>query len=367
MNEIIITTISITGISAIFAFLLTLADRTIGNYGEIELNINDDKDYIVQGGSSLLSTLIDEKIFIPSACGGKGTCGYCKVKVLEGGGPVLPTEIPFLTEEELNNHVRLSCQCKVKDKIKIEIPEELFNVKEYFAEVEVLEDMTSVIKRVRVRLPEGEEIKFKPGQFIQLKAPLYEGNDEEVYRAYSIASAAGDKNNIELFIGYVPGGKCTTYVHKHLKVGDTVQINGPYGDFYFDDESNREVILVAAGTGIAPILSILKHMREKNINRKARFYFGAKTPDDLFLLDYFKELEEELYDFKFIPTLSRVTEEHNWTGETGRVNNAIDKYLTDSENKEAYLCGNEKMIATMVEALMNKGIPEELIYFDKFD
>ncbi|MCQ4924255.1 2Fe-2S iron-sulfur cluster binding domain-containing protein [Tissierella carlieri] len=367
MNEIIITTAAVTGISAIFAFLLTLADRTIGNYGEVKLVINEEKEYTVNGGSSLLSTLIDEKIFIPSACGGKGTCGYCKVKVLDGGGPVLPTETPFLTDEELKDNVRLSCQCKVKQNIKIQIPEELFNVKEYFATVEEIEDMTSVIKRLKIKLPEGEEINFKPGQFIQLKAPLYEGNDEEVYRAYSIASSPADKSHIELFIGYVPGGKCTTYVHKYLKVGDTVQINGPYGDFYFHDDNDREAILVAAGTGIAPILSILKHMKEYKINRKARFYFGAKTPDDLFLLDYFRELEEKLYDFKFIPTLSRVTEEHHWTGERGRVNNAIDKHLDNSDNKEAYLCGNPGMIDSMVSALMEKGLPEELIYFDKFD
>lgn len=367
MNEILITTIALSGISAIFALLLTLADRTIGNYGEVKLTINESKEYIVSGGSSLLSTLIEEKIFIPSACGGKGTCGYCKVQIHEGGGPVLPTETPFLTEEELKDNVRLSCQCKVKQDIKIQIPEELFNVKEYFATVVEIEDMTSVIKRLLIRLPEGEEINFKPGQFIQLKAPLYDGNDEEVYRAYSIASSPSDKTHIELFIGYVPGGKCTTYVHKHLKAGDTVQINGPYGDFYFQDDNDREIVMVAVGTGIAPILSILNHMKEENIQRKATFYFGAKTPDDLFLLDYFKDLEENLYDFKFIPTLSRVIEEHNWNGECGRVNNALDKYLIDIENKEAYLCGSPPMIDTVVENLINKGLPEELIFFDKFD
>ncbi|MFA7412232.1 MAG: 2Fe-2S iron-sulfur cluster binding domain-containing protein [Tissierellaceae bacterium] len=367
MNEIIITTVAVTGISAIFALLLTLAERTIGNYGEVKLVINEEKEYTVEGGSSLLSTLIEEKIFIPSACGGKGTCGYCKVKVLEGGGPVLATEIPFMTEEELADHVRLSCQCKVKEDIKIEIPEELFNVKEFEAQVEELEDMTAEIKRLRVRLPEGEEISFKPGQFIQLMAPKYEGNDEEVYRAYSIASSPLDKNHIELFIGYVPNGICTTYVHKHLKIGDKVKINGPYGDFYFNNDNDREIILVAAGTGIAPIISILKYMKTYDIKRKATFYFGAKTPDDLFLLDFFKDLEETLYDFKYVPTLTRTTEEHNWQGETGRVNNAIDKYLENGENKEAYLCGNMRMIETMVGALVEKGLAEELIYFDKFD
>lgn len=366
MENILITTLSLTIISAIFALLLTIADRTINNYGEVKLLINDEKEFIVEGGSSLLSSLTDQKIFIPSACGGKGTCGYCKVQVYEGGGPVLPTETPFLTKEELESNTRLSCQCKVKEDIKIGIPEELFNVKEYFATVEEMEDLTDVIKRVRFKLPEGEEISFKPGQFIQLKAPLYEGNKEEVYRAYSIASAPFEKNIIELLIGYVPDGICTTYVHQHLKIGDTVQINGPHGDFYYDKDSENEMILVAAGTGMAPIMAILKYMEEYDVKRKATFYFGAKTPEDLFFLDYFKHLEETLYDFKFIPTLSRTTEEHNWAGETGRVNNTLNKYLDNPENKEAYLCGSPRMIESMIAALVSKGIVEELIYFDEF-
>ena len=366
MNEILITTLTLTLISIIFAFLLTLASRTIGNYGEVKMTINNQEEYTVEGGDSLLSTLIGEKIFIPSACGGKGTCGYCKVQVLDGGGPVLPTETPWLTDEEIKDNVRLSCQCKVKEDIKLQIPEELFNVKEFTTTLEVLEDMTPEIKRVRVRLPEGEKIKFKPGQFIQLKAPEYEGNSEEVYRAYSIASAAEDENHIELFIGYVPGGIATTYVHKHLKVGDKVDMNGPYGDFYYQEDNDREMVMVAVGTGIAPIISILKHMKAENIQRKATFYFGAKTPEDLFLLDFFKELEEELYDFKFIPTLSRVTQEHNWDGDEGRVTAALEKYLEDGDNKEAYLCGNPAMIDSVTKVLTEKGMPKELIYYDEF-
>lgn len=365
MNEIIITTLAVSGITAVFALLLTIADRTIGDYGEVQLLINGEKEYTVRGGDTLLSTLIQEKIFIPSACGGKGTCGYCKVTVHDGGGPVLATETPFLTKEEIETDVRLSCQCKVKENIKIEIPEELFNVKEYAIVLEEMEDMTDTIKRLRFRLPEGEEINFKPGQFVQLMAPIYDGN-EEVYRAYSIASSAADKNHIELFIGYVPGGIVTTYVHQHLKVGDTVKVNGPYGDFYYQEDNDREMILVAVGTGIAPIISILNHMKENDIRRKAIFYFGAKTPDDLFMLDYFKDLEERLYDFKFVPTLSRITEEHNWTGDKGRVNNALDTYLMDCENKEAYLCGNPPMIKSVITSLKSKGLAEELIYFDEF-
>jgi len=351
--------------SAIFALLLTIADRTVGNYGDVKLTINGEKEFTVSGGSPLLSTLIEEKIFIPSACGGKGTCGYCKVQVHEGGGPVLATELPFLSEEEMKKDIRLSCQCKVKQDIKIEIPEELFNVKEYDAVVESVVDLTDVIKLLRFKLPEGEEINFKPGQYVQLKAPIYEGNDEEVYRAYSVASSPSHKDYLELIIGYVPEGIATTYVHRHLQVGDKVNINGPYGDFYYQD-NDREMIMVAVGTGVAPILSLLNYMREHDIKRKATFYFGAKTPKDLFMLDYFKELEETLYDFKFVPTLSRASDEDNWTGERGRVNNAIEKIVENGENKEAYLCGNAPMIDSVVTALKAKGVPEELIYFDKF-
>lgn len=365
MNTILMTTLSLTAISALFALLLTIADRTIGNYGEVSLTINDDKQFTIEGGNSLLSSLMDEKIFIPSACGGKGTCGYCKVQIDEGGGPVLQTELTFLDDDDLKNNVRLSCQCKVKQDMKIHIPEELFNVKEFDANIESITDLTAVIKQIRIKIPEGEEVNFKAGQYMQLKAPLYEGNDEEIYRAYSIASSPMEKDHIELVIGYVPEGIATTYVHQHLKVGDKVTINGPYGDFYYQD-NDREMVLVAVGTGVAPILSILKFMESNDIKRKARFYFGAKTQEDLFFLDYFKELEDTLYDFKFIPCLSRAKEEDGWTGFTGRVNNAIEELIEDGGNKEAYLCGNEPMINSVIKALTEKDVPEELIYYDKF-
>lgn len=365
MNTILQTTLVFTIISAVFAFILTLANRTIGNYGEVKLTINDEKEYTIEGGNSLLSSLTENEVFIPSACGGRGTCGYCKVQIMEGGGPVLATEKPFLTQEEEENHYRLSCQCKVKEDIKIQIPEELFNVKEYVTVVEEMEDVTDRIKRIKLRLPEGAEINFKAGQYIQLLAPEYEESDEEVFRAYSIASAAEDHTHIELFIGYVPGGIATTYVHKYLKVGDDLTITGPYGDFYYQD-NDREMILAGAGTGIAPLLSLVRHLEAINSDRKATLYFGARTPDDLIMVDYFEEMEKKLPNFKFIPTLSRVTEEHNWHGEEGRVNNTLEKYMTSGENAEAYLCGNPAMIASIKEVLKEKGMPEELVYFDEF-
>lgn len=362
MNTILTTILVVTCITAVLAALLTISSRTIGNYGQVTLSINEDKEYTVQGGNSLLDTLRTESIFIPSACGGKGSCGYCKVKIAEGGGPVLATEKPLLTKEELEGSVRLSCQCKVKQNIKIEIPEELFNVKEYAVVVEKMEQLTSTIKLLRFKF-DNEEITFKPGQYIQLKAPAYEGNEEEVYRAYSIASSVNDKHAVELLIGYT-GGIATTYVHHHLKEGDQAHVNGPYGDFYYHDDDGP-IILAGAGTGMAPIISILQYMVDNNINRKAMFFFGAKTMSDLFLLDKIKGFEEKLEDFKFIPALSR-EESEEWKGERGRVPAAIDKYIENGENYTAYLCGSPAMIDSIVDALLKKDIPLEKIYYDKF-
>ncbi|MDO5725707.1 MAG: 2Fe-2S iron-sulfur cluster binding domain-containing protein [Tissierellia bacterium] len=365
MTTILTTVAAVSAISVALAFLLTIADKYIADYGEVKLIINDDKELIVEGGETLLNTLRNEKIFIPSACGGKGSCGYCKVKVLSGGGPLLATEKTFVTPEEAKENVRLSCQCKVKEEIRIEIPEELFNVKEYDTTVEAVEQLTPKIKRLRFKLPEGETIKFKPGQYVQLKAPAYEGNDEEVYRAYSVASSIKDSNHIELLIGYT-GGIATTYVHQHLKEGDEVNINGPYGDFHYQEDDGGEMIFVAAGTGFAPIRSILYHMLDHDIKRKARFYFGARTPDDLFLLDEMKMFEEKLYDFKFMPTLSRTTPEMGWEGDEGRVNNSIDKYVEEGGNYTAYLCGSPVMIESIVKSLNAKQIPDDKIYYDSF-
>lgn len=363
MSTIISTVVIFSILAAMLALILTLADRTIGNYGEVKLKINKDKVHVVEGGNNLLSTLRAQKIFIPSACGGKGSCGYCKVKVTEGGGPVLSTELPWLTKDEIKSNVRLSCQCKVKQDIEIEIPEELFNVREYSTYVVKMEQLTNTIKHLRFDLGE-EEIHFKPGQYVQLKAPAYEGSRDEVYRAYSVASSVNDKHAIELLIGYT-GGIATTYVHQHLKKGDSVHINGPYGEFYYHEDDGGPIIFAGAGTGMAPIISILQYMADNNIHRKAVFFFGAKTMDDLFLVDRLKNFEETLYDFKFIPALSR-EESPEWTGERGRVPDSISKYVEKGSNYSAYLCGSPAMIDSIVHALTAKDIPLEKIYYDKF-
>ncbi|MDF2547186.1 MAG: oxidoreductase [Anaerosolibacter sp.] len=361
-----ITVIVITAIAGILALLLALANSYIANYGECKIIINDEKEVSVEGGNSLLTSLRDSQIFIPSACGGKGSCAYCKVSVIEGGGPVLSTELPYLSAQEMKNNVRLSCQCKVKENMKIQIPEELFNVKEFRGLVEKLVDLSPTIKFLRLKLIEPLQITFKPGQYIQLKAPIYQGNNEEVYRAYSVASNTNESDHIDLIIGYVPNGICTTYIHEFLKEGDEVLFNGPYGDFYLQD-NDREMILIAVGTGMAPMRAILYQMLSQGTTRKATYFFGARTLEDLILTEEMKSFEEKLSDFTFSPCLSRPTPADGWTGEVGRVTDLIDKYIVDGENKEAYLCGSKSMIESTIEALKKKGIPENLIYYDKFD
>lgn len=366
MVIIVRTVLILSGITGLLAYLLSLANKTIANYGEMKMTINEEKDYVVDGGDTLLTALIDNEIFIPSACGGKGSCGYCKVHVKDGGGRFLPTEAGYVSPTEQEEGIRLSCQLKVKEDIQIEIPEELFNVKQYDYDIEFINDVTSKIKHLRVNLPGEEEINFKPGQYIQILTPKYKGNREEVYRAYSIASAPNDNKALELFIGYVPDGVCTTYIHQHLKEDDKLTIVGPYGDFFYRD-GEREMVCVAIGTGMAPIMSILKHMRDNKIDRKVTFYFGARTRDDLYMLEELNALEEALPNFELITCLSRPTEACNWDGEKGRVTNLIEKFLQNGPECEAYLCGSPLMIDSVTPLLQEKGIPEEYIFYDKFE
>ena len=366
MVSITTTVLTISGITGALAFLLSLANKTIANYGDKKLLVNEEKEYIVDGGDTLLAALVDQEVYIPSACGGKGSCGYCKVVVTEGGGQILPTELGYVNPEEQEEGVRLSCQCKVKEDMKIEIPEELFNVKQYDYDIEFINSVTPKIKHLRLTLPKEAEINFKAGQYIQVLAPKYKGNKEEVYRAYSIASSPHEKHAIELFIGYVPQGVCTTYIHQHLKEDDQLTMVGPYGDFFYQ-EGDRKMIMVAIGTGMAPIMSILKYMRDEKIDREVEFYFGARTRDDLYMMEELTQLEKELPRFKLITCLSRPTEQCNWTGEQGRVTDLIAKFLTDGENCEAYLCGSPVMIDSVIPALEKQNVPKEYILYDKFE
>lgn len=365
IQTLLVSVGAIAALSTVLAVIMVIADATIANYGEVNITINDDKEYVVKGGRPLLSTLMGEEIFIPSACGGRGSCGLCKVKITEGAGQYLPTELPWIDDDEKEDNIRLSCQVKVKNNVKIYIPEELFNVKQYTTTVSSLKELTYDIKEVTLQLIEPNEINIRAGQFVQFQVPEYELTDEPVYRAYSVASNPVDTEKVELEIRLVPNGICTTYVHNYLKEGEEVVINGPYGDFFLRD-TQRDVICIAGGSGMAPIKSILLDMVEKGINRKVRYFFGARSARDLFLLEEMKSLEDKLPDFKFIPALSEPAEEDNWKGETGLITEVVDRHMESGDNVEAYLCGSPGMIDACVEVLTGNGVPEELIYYDKF-
>ncbi len=366
MSQLIFGIIVIAGIGALLALLLELAETFIADYGLCHLLINNQKDLEVDGGSPLLFSLMEQGIFIPSACGGKGTCAYCKVKVLEGGGPFLPTETPYLTAEELEDNVRLSCQVKVRNDLAIKIPEELFLIQEFKVRVKSIKDLTHRVKSLILEILSPEEgISFKPGQYIQLEVPKFKLSKEPEYRAFSMANPPQEPLNIELFVGRVSKGIVSTYIHDYLKEGEDIKIRGSFGEFFYRD-SNRDIQMIATGTGLAPIMSILRYIRSENIQRKTTLFFGTRRKEDLYCVDELKDLEKQLNDFKYFPILSREPEDSSWEGRRGRVTTLIENTIKERADIDVYICGNADMVDSCSDRLMEKGIPESRIYNDKF-
>jgi len=333
LNQIVVTVVAVAALHGFLALLLVIAERFYANYGWCQITINGEKKLKIQGGLSLLATLNREKIYLPSACGGRGTCAYCKCKVIEGAGPYLPTEIPLLSQNEMQEQVRLSCQIKVKQDLQIEIPEALFQIQEFQAEVSLIKDLTYDIKLVRLDLIEPDHIDFKAGQYVQLYNEPYNGIKERVSRAYSIASPSHSKKTIDLMIRLIPEGICTTWVHHFLKEGDRIRFVGPMGDFYLR-EGDGEMIFVAGGSGMAPIASLLAEIAQKKIQRKVTYYFGAVSGKDLFYIEEMKSFEKEIPGFTFVPALSQPEPDDHWEGETGLITLPLEKYLKTIESSE---------------------------------
>jgi Na+-transporting NADH:ubiquinone oxidoreductase subunit F len=359
----------ISGISALLAASLVFAERVITNYGEVEVDINDgERKITIKGGGTLLQTLTEQKIFIPSACGGRGTCGYCKVKVPEGGGQLLPTEEPYMDKRERSEGTRLSCQVKLRNDLKIVIPSELLAIKEYECLCADIIDYTYDIRQFNLKFAEGQRMQYRPGQYVQVLAPRYEKSNEEVYRAYSISSDPRDTDHIELIVRRVPEGICTTYLFDYLKEGDRIKINGPYGQFYIR-ETDAPMIFIAGGSGIAPVKCMLHHMMNTNNQRKATFFFGVRTTKDLFLVDEISRFEQSLKRFTFVPVVSQPEPEAQWKGATGRVTHVVQDYMKkqeDASGYEGYLCGSPGMIESSISILTGVGIGLDKIYYDKF-
>jgi len=363
MNFILAISI-LCGIFAVLAAVLIVAERLLVNYGVCKIDINaGERELEVDGGQTMLNALIGEEIFIPSACGGRGSCGYCKITVLSGGGPVLPTETPYLTRQEMRSGVRLACQVKIREDVTVKIPEELLNVKLFSATVKSTITLTHDMKEILFDLGEPTEISQQPGQYAQVQAPSPEG---PVFRAYSISSPSYETNTVELIVRIVPGGIGSTYLH-NLEVGDPVIFTGPYGEFRLNEDPDTEIVCVGGGSGMAPMKNIIYTIYDRWPDRVCWLFFGCRTTDDVFYLEEFRKLAEKHPNFHVIYGLSDpLPEGSDWDGETGFIHLAADKYLEPGINRQAFLCGPPPMIEAVTRVLEEKGIKPDDIFYDKF-
>jgi Na+-transporting NADH:ubiquinone oxidoreductase subunit F len=385
--------------------VLMIAEKKLVQQGKVKILINDDesKSPEVDPGGTLLTTLSNQKIFLPSACGGGGTCGMCKCQVLDGGGDVLPTEKSLLTRKEIKENWRVSCQIKVKEDMKIHIPEEIFSIQKFECEVISNNNVATFIKELKLQLPPGQHMDFQAGGYIQIYIPPYDlsykefaiekeyhgdwdkyhlwdlksTNDEEIFRAYSMANypAEGDIVMLNVRIATPPPGKnvptgiASSYIF-NLKPGDKVTVSGPYGEFFIKD-SKREMIYIGGGAGMAPMRSHLFHLfKTSKTDRKVNFFYGARSMREMFYDDEFREILEKNPNFSYTVALSEPMPEDKWTGPTGFIHQVVqDTYLNDHEDPgeiEYYLCGPPMMIDAVNKMLYNMGVEPEMIAYDVF-
>ena len=360
----VLSVFAFSSVTVLLSALLIIAERYLVTYGVCKLDINaGEKPLEVDGGQSLLSALYANEIFIPSACGGKGTCGHCKIVVNAGGGPVLPTELPYLSRKEIRSNVRLACQVKIREDIYVHIPEELLNIRMYTSTVERVRDLTYDIKEIRLRLEDPEEITHRPGQYVQIQAPA---PGEPVFRAYSISSPVYEPDIVDLIVRLVPGGIASTYLH-NLNTNDTVHFTGPYGEFRLNDDPSVEVVCVGGGCGMAPMRNIIYSIYDKWPERCCRLFFGCRSTRDIFYLDEFEKLSQKHPNFQVVYALSDEPEpDETWEGETGFIHLSVDKYLEPDIKRQAFLCGPPLMIEAVMRVLTEKGMKPDDIFFDDF-
>jgi Na+-transporting NADH:ubiquinone oxidoreductase subunit F len=346
------------------AVLLSVAQRLLLNYGICTIDINDGaRSLEVEGGRSLLSELYDCELYIPSACGGQGTCGYCKVTVVAGGGPVLPTELPYLTRQDIRAGARLACQVKVRQDLKLRICEEYLSIRRFVARVARARDLTHDIREIRLALLDPPEIPHRPGQYVQVQAPSPEG---PVFRAYSISSPSYEPDTVELVVRLVPGGIGSTYLH-HLRAGDEVAFTGPYGEFVLDEDPDTEIVCVGGGCGLAPMKNIVCSVHRRWPQRSCWLFFGCRTTRDVFYLDLFQRLAERHVGFHPVFALSEPPAAgEKWQGERGFVHLAVQRHLAPGRRRQAFLCGPPMMIEAVTAVLRQKGMRSEDIYYDSF-
>ena len=427
INVIIASTVGLFVITLLLVTMLLVAKEKLLPSGPVKLIINGEKDVEVSSGDTLLTTLGNNKIFLPSACGGGGTCVQCRCQVLEGGGEILPTEEPHFTRKEISDGWRLGCQVKVKQDMKIEVPEEVFGIKKWQAKVKSNYNVASFIKEFVIEIP--EEMDYKAGGYIQIEIPecdinyediditshpeehpddpqkfkhewdnfnlwpLNMKNNETVERAYSMASYPAEGREIMLNVRIatppwdskkndwmsVNPGIASSYIFSK-KPGDTVTISGPYGEFFIND-SDAEMLYVGGGAGMAPMRSHLYELfRTIKTGRKVTFWYGGRSKRELFYVEHFRALEKDFPNFKFYIALSEPLEEDNWKvkdslegdgdGFVGFIHQVvIDNYLSkhDSpEDIEVYFCGPPLMNQAVEKMAEDFGVPPENVRFDDF-
>ncbi len=363
LSTLLIALLALNGLILGMCLFLLGARHWLASYGQVKIRLNDEKDLQVQGGNSLLLTLVGSKIFIPSACGGRGTCGYCRVKVLDGGGSVLATEQMILTPAEIKEKKRLACQVRVRRDLVVHVPEEFLAIKEFQTVVSKVEVMTDVIKKITFKLLEPKTIAFKPGQYVQVS--LIRPGEDPIYRGYSIASSPFAHDIIELNVRRVENGIMSNHLHT-LKEGDPMVLSGPYGEFFLQETTNRSVVCIAGGVGLAPMKSIIAYMTEKKIDRKVYLFYGARTLPLLYDHQEFVEAARRNPKFQYVPALSDENIGGDWDGHRGFITKVFQQVFPDGEPAEAYLCGPPVMIDALLPLLAAKGIQSKDIYYDKF-
>jgi Na+-transporting NADH:ubiquinone oxidoreductase subunit F len=394
-----------TLIILILVFVILAARSKLVAGGSVQITINDEKVLTVPTGGKLMNALADSDIFIPSACGGGGTCGQCSVKVFEGGGAILPTETSLISKREAKDHYRLSCQVAVKQDMRIAVPEEIFGIRKIECTVTSNRNVASFIKELVLELPPGEELDFRAGGYIQIECPphdlkfsdfdideqfrdewdryklwRYESHVKQtVSRAYSMASFPLEKTTVKLNVRIatpppgaddsIPPGIMSSYIFS-LKPGDKAVISGPYGEFFARNTDN-EMVFIGGGAGMAPMRAhIFDQLKRLHSKRKMSFWYGARSLREMFYVEEFDELARSNDNFTWHIALSEPLPEDNWTGYTGFIHNVLfEKYLQDHpapEDCEYYLCGPPMMNTAVIKMLEDLGVTKDHILLDDF-
>jgi Na+-transporting NADH:ubiquinone oxidoreductase subunit F len=404
--EIILGVAMFTTIVMVLVLLILFAKSKLVNTGDIAVEINGDldKSFYAPAGDKLLNVLSSQGIFVSSACGGGGSCGQCRVVIKEGGGDILPTELSHINKREAKEGCRLACQVNVKQNLKIELPEEIFGVKKWECEVISNDNKATFIKELKLKIPDGEDVPFRAGGFIQIEAPAhdisyadfdvpqeYRGDwdkfnlfryrstvNDTTVRAYSMANYPEEKGIIMLNVRIatpppnnpdVPPGIMSSYIWS-LKAGDKVTISGPFGEFFAKD-TDAEMIFIGGGAGMAPMRShIFDQLKRLNSKRKITFWYGARSLREMFYEDDFNQLQAENDNFTWHVALSDPQPEDNWTGYTGFIHNVLlENYLRNHpapEDCEFYMCGPPMMNAAVIKMLKDLGVEDENIMLDDF-